>query len=172
MPSALLKVFRHRALTCAPVRWVRTFAGLPRQKQLLVLRVPFLVGAAWGALRVCSFRTVVRVLRRRRPAERRESGCSRCGDGRCLSAREITWAIDAVGRRLLSEKPCLPMALVALYLLRRRGHPAVLRLGVRRRPDDDGTVGAHAWVEDGDGRVLIGGLRDLSSYAPLPNLEA
>ena len=171
MARALLKAFRRRALACAPVRWVRTFAGLPRQKQLLVLRVPFLMGAAWGALRVCSFRTVVRVLRRRPPMARREAGRPRRGDGPRLSAREITWAIDAVGRRLLSEKPCLPMALVALYLLRRRGHAAVLRLGVRRQPDA-ATVGAHAWVEDGDGRVLIGGLRDLSSYAPLPNLEA
>ena len=157
MLSALLETLRGRALSAPPFRWGCTFAGLPQRQQRLVLRMPLLLGLAWGALRLYSFRTVVRALERL-------SGEPPSGE--VLSPQEVTWAVDAVARRLLSRKPCLPMALVALYLLRRRGHPAVLRLGVKRQADE--TVGAHAWVEDEDGRVLIGGLRDLSSYAPLP----
>jgi hypothetical protein len=45
---------------------------------------------------------------------------------------------------------CLEESLLLWWLLRRRGHPATLRIGVNK---DDKTIRAHAWVELA-GRVL------------------
>jgi hypothetical protein len=74
------------------------------------------------------------------------------------------WAVNAVGRRLFSNGPCLPQALVAHVYLRRAGLPADLRIGTRK--DAAGAVEAHAWVES-SGHVLMGDLPDLDSYTPL-----
>jgi hypothetical protein len=52
-------------------------------------------------------------------------------------------------------------------MLARNGHPAALRIGVAK--DGDGTLEAHAWVETG-GSVIVGHLRDLARFAPLPAL--
>jgi len=60
---------------------------------------------------------------------------------------------------------CLKKSLVLFWILRRRGIPAELRLGVRKIHDD---FTAHAWLEF-RGRVLLGGgIAD--HYAPLPAL--
>jgi hypothetical protein len=62
---------------------------------------------------------------------------------------------------------CLYRAAAACLALRRCGVPARLRLGVRR---DGSAILAHAWVEDGAGRVLAGGReghRELRSGAAL-----
>ena len=45
---------------------------------------------------------------------------------------------------------CLRQSLALWWLLRRRGIPAELRIGVRK---DDGELQAHAWVEH-DGQAL------------------
>ena len=59
-------------------------------------------------------------------------------------------------------------ALALMLLLRRRGYPAELRIGVR--PSGEDRLDAHAWVE-GEGRILIGQIASLSEYTPLPKLE-
>jgi len=79
------------------------------------------------------------------------------------------WAVKAVGRRLLSERPCLTQAIVLQYLLRRqRDESAQIRLGVAR--GKDGTLQAHAWVER-NGDILIGGAESRESYSRFDNLE-
>jgi hypothetical protein len=50
------------------------------------------------------------------------------------------------------KAPCLPTALVAQWMLRRRGVPSRLCLGVRR---DQSTLAAHAWLEI-NGDVVFG----------------
>ena len=44
--------------------------------------------------------------------------------------KRVIWAVNAVGRRMLGDKRCLPQALVAQWLLRRRGYAAALHIGV------------------------------------------
>ena len=59
---------------------------------------------------------------------------------------------------------CLKKSLILFRLLRRRGIPAELRLGVRTV---DGTFSAHAWIEC-EGRTLLdGGMAHLYSSLPL-----
>lgn len=77
------------------------------------------------------------------------------------SVSDVTWAIDAVGRRIGTT--CLVEAAVAFTMLRRHGHDPRLRIGVKRGASD---FAAHAWVEC-DGRVVTGELPDLAGYAML-----
>jgi Transglutaminase-like superfamily len=76
-------------------------------------------------------------------------------------ADRIGWAVDSAAR-FVPNATCLPQALAAEAILLRRGHPAVVRLGVTRKADG---VEAHAWVES-YGRVIVGG-GDLDRFEPL-----
>lgn len=59
------------------------------------------------------------------------------------------------------EAPCLPTALVAQWMLRRRGVASRLCLGVRR---DQSALAAHAWLEI-DHKVVFGDSD--TAYTPL-----
>lgn len=65
----------------------------------------------------------------------------------------IAWAIDAVAAQPWMNALCLPRALAAHAMLRRRGIASRLCLGVARR---NGSLAAHAWVELGE-QTIIGG---------------
>jgi hypothetical protein len=56
----------------------------------------------------------------------------------------ITWAVKSVAARPRINALCLPQALAAHAMLRRRGIASRLCLGVAR---PDGALAAHAWVE-------------------------
>ena len=77
-------------------------------------------------------------------------------------ARAAVWAVEAVSRRALRDRPCLTQALVARHLLRRRGVETSLEIGAVR--GDDGALQAHAWLEH-NGRVVIGGAGSPGEYA-------
>jgi hypothetical protein len=76
----------------------------------------------------------------------------------------IVWAVELAGRHVPGT--CLSRALAAQVLLTRRGHPALLHVGVGKERE---RFLAHAWLESG-GRVVIGG-HDLERYTPLTTLE-
>ena len=84
-----------------------------------------------------------------------------------FSSDRIAWAVTAASRYVLGDKPCLTQALAAQLLLKRRGYPASLRIGVARK--EGGELQAHAWVESED-RVVVGG-GELSRYTPLPAFD-
>ena len=60
---------------------------------------------------------------------------------------------------------CLKKSLILRRLLRKRGIPAELRLGVRKVDDD---FSAHAWIECAGRTLLDGGTAHLYSTLPLP----
>lgn len=62
------------------------------------------------------------------------------------AAARVGWLVDVAARHGLFRANCLPRSLVLCWLLRRRGLPARLRIGVRRGPDN---LIAHAWVDVG-----------------------
>jgi hypothetical protein len=66
--------------------------------------------------------------------------------------RLIAWTVDSVGSWPAINAVCLPRALAAQAMLRRRGIASRLCLGVAR---DGKLIAAHAWVEIG-GDVIIG----------------
>ncbi|HEX7071615.1 MAG TPA: lasso peptide biosynthesis B2 protein, partial [Rhodothermales bacterium] len=82
--------------------------------------------------------------------------------------RTLTWAASGIGRYLLGERPCLVQAMVVKGMLARAGVATDLRIGVRR--DVEGTLTAHAWLEQ-QGEVILGGRRSPSMYLALAPLE-
>ena len=77
-------------------------------------------------------------------------------------ARAAVWAVGAISRRALRDRPCLTQAPAARHLLRRCGVETTLEIGATR--GSDGAVLAHAWLER-DGQVVIGGVESPSTYA-------
>jgi hypothetical protein len=65
----------------------------------------------------------------------------------------IAWAIECLGPNVL----CLPRALAAHAMLRRRGIASRLCLGVAR---DGSALAAHAWVEVGADKIVGGAEAD------------
>ena len=61
----------------------------------------------------------------------------------------ISWAVESLGARPWMNALCLPRALAAHAMLRRRGIASRLCLGVAREGSE---LAAHAWVEIGDGQ--------------------
>ena len=65
----------------------------------------------------------------------------------------VSWAIENLGTKPWMNAPCLPRALAAHAMLRRRGIESRLCLGVAR---ERGALSAHAWVEIGDAKIVGG----------------
>ena len=78
--------------------------------------------------------------------------------------RRIAWSVAAVTRRLPFHSTCLVQSLAVDAMLRRRGVPSAICLGVQ--PPDGGALAAHAWVEH-DGQVVFGARSDLAEYRVL-----
>jgi hypothetical protein len=85
-----------------------------------------------------------------------------------LPTERIAWAVS-VARHVVPRATCLPQALVTEAFLTQDGYRADLRMGVQKT--DAGRLAAHAWVESGD-RIVVGDLRELSLYTPLPPLPS
>lgn len=80
-----------------------------------------------------------------------------------LAPREIARLVNAAASILGAR--CLPRSLLLWNLLRRRGTPVEIRLGVSKPAD--GKLSAHAWVEL-DGLPLYDGADVFGRYAALP----
>ena len=80
----------------------------------------------------------------------------------------IFWAVGHAGAKTWMNAPCLPSALAAHAMLRRRGIASRLCLGVTRDGPD---LAAHAWVEIGKDKVAkdpeIGRFTRLAEFGAL-----
>ena len=83
------------------------------------------------------------------------------------TAREVAWAIELLALRGPLRTACLGQALAAGTLLRRRGVPYRLSVGLRRAAD--GGLRAHAWLRAGDFTVTGG--RGRSAFMPVANFD-
>jgi hypothetical protein len=84
------------------------------------------------------------------------------------SVRKIIWAVEISSRWMPGGAKCLARALTTQVLLNQCGYTPNLRIGVAKSVN--GTLEAHAWIEY-QGHVVMGNLRDLSRFIPLPSLE-
>lgn len=84
-------------------------------------------------------------------------------------AKQTVWAVDAVAKRILGDKPCLTQALVARHLLRDYGVETDLLLGAARK--ETGEIEAHAWLER-EGIVVIGGATSPQKYITFQTSDA
>jgi hypothetical protein len=77
-------------------------------------------------------------------------------------ANWISWAVERMATRPWGNALCLPRALATHAMLRRRGIASRLCLGVARQ---DQALVAHAWIEIGEGGVIID--REVGRFTPL-----
>jgi hypothetical protein len=68
-------------------------------------------------------------------------------------AQRVSWAVQAVERRSPLDFVCLPQAMAAKWMLRRRRLQSTLYLGLR--PGEKAGLAAHAWLRVGD-KILTG----------------
>lgn len=83
--------------------------------------------------------------------------------GQSAEAREIAWAVTRAARHMPFAAACLPQAIAARRMLRRRGIAAALYLGNAR--DAAGRLEAHAWVLAGT--VEVTGFPVARRFAPI-----
>lgn len=131
------------------------FLRLSPEERGLLVRAALLLWIVRLGLWTLPFRTLQRLLFNRAQAPAYPTPLSK-----------IVWAVEVTSSYVPSAT-CLTRALAARTLLARYGHPSDLRIGVAKSAK--GTLEAHAWLEH-RGRIVLGGLRDLSRYQPLPPL--
>jgi hypothetical protein len=81
-------------------------------------------------------------------------------------ARQVGWAISAAANRLPFACSCLVKSLGGRAMMRRRGLPSTLRLGVALNSAD---LSAHAWLESGD--VTITGRKEAARHHEVARLK-
>lgn len=94
--------------------------------------------------------------------ERRPRGRQVRGPARRQARREVRQAIARAGERLPGSTLCLPRAIAAQTMLRRRGLRTVLYCGAVTGAS---TSTYHAWVKDG--RAPVVGVQRGRQYLPL-----
>ena len=105
--------------------------------------------------------------------------------GRRTLGHEVGGMVQRVAVRLPFRAACLPQAMAAQWMLRRRGVSSRLTFGVRRAPGSRGGPGRHPGAPRADhadpppprlhfhawltvaGEPVVGG-REVETYAPLP----
>lgn len=127
---------------------LRKFSLLPTLDRRMLIKAALLLELTKLGMRLLPFRTLSRLLAR---AAGTTVGLRRADHA---SPERIGWAVEAASRHAPGLKTCLAQALAAHVLLTRRGHPALLHIGVAR--GEQGQFQAHAWVES-KGKVVIGG---------------
>lgn len=119
--------------------------------RLRVIEAAVILTVAVVALRFIPFRFIAKLVGRTGPA----SGIHKnAGDPTAAAVRR---AVVTAARRLPWRPVCLPQALAAALMLRRRGVRSQVCFGVRR---EEGKISAHAWLvleERFGGGVVCGG---------------
>jgi len=77
-------------------------------------------------------------------------------------ALRIGWAVQAVARHVPFGFVCLPQAVAAKWMLRRRRLPSTLYLGLNQK--EDSKLTAHAWLRVGN-KILTGRAESLNHTA-------
>lgn len=70
-------------------------------------------------------------------------------------AVKVSWAVQTAARYVPLGFVCLPQAMAAQRMLRRRGIESTLYLGVAPAPHNRAAIAAHAWLRAGD-KIVTG----------------
>jgi hypothetical protein len=126
---------------------LRSFLGLGLRDQWATVEAAATLAAIQGLLGSAPERAWQELVRR--ACSDPGAGPEKVGAGPPLE--RVLGAVRRVSARL-PRTTCLGRALTAWVMLRRRGIPSVVRLGVSKSPEDG--FGAHAWLECGARAVL------------------
>jgi len=144
-------------------RRLEQWRALPLGEQIRLAQLAALMPMIAGVVRVAGVRRTYRAMGRMRRDVRVKT---HVGDADRAHAERLGRLIDIASRHGTTKATCLPQSLALWWLLRRRGLPAELRIGVAK---PDGRMSAHAWVEL-DGRAVNDHADVAERYAPYPGL--
>lgn len=135
--------------------WIAIFGKLRRveshslRQNVLLLEAFSLFLAVRGGLALMSFQAVIRRFGTLEPPKK-AAEVHLPVDGRARQAAEdVQWAVNRIASHLPLDGTCLPQGLAGLAMLRRRGVPSELHIGVRRTAGAGTGLEAHAWLEAG-----------------------
>jgi len=81
-------------------------------------------------------------------------------------ARDVSWAITRAATHIPFEAVCLPQAMAAHAMLRRRGVDSVMHLGARKT--EEKPIDAHAWLDaagvEVTGYPLSAGMTEIGAF--------
>jgi hypothetical protein len=125
---------------------LRLFLRLPAADRRLLVEAALGLAGAGILLRVLRFSRLSRTLGRHMAESPTDEPAAFTTE-----ARRIQWAVETAARNLPWKPVCLPQAVAATRLLRRRGIASTFYLGI----DPAGGYDAHAWVRVG--RLIVTG---------------
>ncbi|HEX6860745.1 MAG TPA: lasso peptide biosynthesis B2 protein [Caulobacteraceae bacterium] len=129
------------------LRKLNTLVRMDRLRRGLMVEAVLWLAVARVALLVLPFRVVARRLGKTAPpASAAEAGA----DGEAL-AKAVGWTVQRMAGYVPFRAVCLQQALAAKMMLRRRGVPSVLHLGVAS--SSEGPLSSHAWLDVGQAKV-------------------
>jgi len=135
----------------APLRSIRRplrrFAQVGHRRRLLVAEaVTCLLAARLGLVFVPFPRLARRLGTFVSPQDPRAAqATANASPEHALLAREIGWAVTRAARHVPFRAVCLPQAMAARVMLRRRGVASVMRFGAGR--GEEKPLDAHAWLD-------------------------
>ena len=136
------------------LKFLRKFLSFTPTERTLLVQAALLLATIRLGLKWLSFQRLQGILAHMaKPKSDRGSTKNR-------SVYKVVWAVTQVSPYIPGVR-CLARAMAAQVLLERQGYPTQLRIGVGR--DREGQLIAHAWLES-QGRVVMGGLRNISRY--------
>lgn len=140
---------------------LRKFLDLPRADRGCLLEAAFWLGLARLALLFLPFRHLAPFLGRQMAQSPEEAGAAPA-----QLLERVSWAVAAASRHLPWECKCLAQALTGKAMLRRRGVPSTLYLGLAK---GDAGLQAHAWLRCGahilTGRQGMAGFTIIATFA-------
>ncbi len=145
---------RLKSLASAPGKWKRR----TREEKRLFLEAFLLLGIARFVVKTMPFRWLAKTIGRHQHESETMIGES---DG--LRSTRIGRAVCSASGNTPWESVCLPQAITAQWMLKRRQIPATLYLGVTKEKTDRKKLKAHAWLRCGN-TILTGaaGHRDFT----------
>jgi len=140
------------------IRKINKFKQLPHEQRILFIEAWLLSGYYRISLKLVSFKRLIRLPEQQQSRE----------DTIHLTDLQKTVS-DSVARtvaRMAGNTPwqsaCLIQALVAQNMLRRRGIPGVIFLGVKKDQNDTDQIDSHAWLKCGE--TIITGLKGIDEF--------
>ncbi|NEO81209.1 lasso peptide biosynthesis B2 protein [Moorena sp. SIO4G3] len=141
---------------------LRKFLRLTSRERQLVIKTFILLGLIRLGLWLLPFHRLRRLLTKISQPSPQAQGVNQ------TNLSKIVGAVNLSSRYMPGGVKCLARALSTQVLMSRCGYSPQLRIGVAK--GEGGKLEAHAWVEN-QGQVVIGYLRDLSRFTPLPSFK-
>ncbi|MDD4357378.1 MAG: lasso peptide biosynthesis B2 protein [Smithellaceae bacterium] len=142
-----------KSLKDAPAKWRRR----SRTERMLLLEASVLLGAARLGVLILPFRWLAKSL-----GQHMKETDESIQPGDLHLARMIGWAVRSGANYTPWESVCLPQAVAAKWMIKRRSIPGTLYLGVMKDETKPEKLAAHAWVKCG--QVILTGAKGHRQY--------